>query len=151
MLRTEFAMTYLLEVEGPLVSAGGGEPPHQFWQMRHATLEGSAIRAASALPGIDWFTPGEGAFGRPHVRLPFRTEDGAIVLLEYHGVVEASAAFAAAVEHDTATDWDDQYMRMALFFETGVPRYRWLTESLFLARGRLRGAKAIEYEVHRLL
>ncbi len=153
MLRTEFAMTYRLEIDGPLASAQAAEPggTHQYWLMRHATLEGPGIAAETPMPGIDWFRPGAGRFGRPHVRLPFRTDDGAAILLEYSGVVEASERFNAAVEADMATEWGDQYMRMALFFETDAPRYRWLTESLFLARGRLRGAKALEYEVHRLL
>jgi hypothetical protein len=42
-------------------------------------------------------------------------------------------------------------MRMALTFETSSPRYEWLTQSLFLARGRLLGAKSIEYEVLRVM
>lgn len=35
-------------------------------------------------------------------------------------------------------------------FDTTAERYAWLTQSLFLARGRLRGARAIEYEVYRV-
>jgi hypothetical protein len=118
--------------------------------MTSATLEGSRIRASTPTSGIDWFTPGERGFGRPHVRIPFRTDDGAIILLEYRGIVEATPAFQKAVRENTSTDWDDQYMRMALQFETGSERYRWLTESLFVSRGRLLGAKRIEYDVYRV-
>jgi hypothetical protein len=64
--------------------------------------------------------------------------------------VQASSAFGAAVENDRATDWGDQYMRMALLFETTSDRYRWLTQSLFIARGRLLGAKQLEYDVYRV-
>jgi hypothetical protein len=59
-------------------------------------------------------------------------------------------AFTRAVESDTSTQWDDQYMRMALTFDTAAERYAWLMESLFIARGRLLGAKAIEYDVYRV-
>lgn len=146
MFRTEFAMTYLLDVEGPLMLED-----RQFWSMQRATLEGPNISASTPLPGIDWFTPDRNGFGRPHVRIPFRTSDDAVILLDYRGIVQSSDAFQAAFEKDRGTDRDDQYMRMALFFETDAPRYRWLKESLFLARGRLLSAKSLEYEVHRLL
>ena len=102
--------------------------------MVKASLQGPRIRARTAMPGIDWFTPYPGGYGRPHVRLPFHTDDGAVVLLKYRGIVHASAAFKRAVESDTPTDWSDQYMRMALTFETSAKKYGWLTRSLFVAR-----------------
>jgi hypothetical protein len=42
-------------------------------------------------------------------------------------------------------------MRMSLIFDTTSPSYAWLTQSLFIARGRLLGAKSIEYDVYRLV
>lgn len=152
MIELEPELIYRLEVEGPVEPAGGSapNPRRQFWQMTSATLEGAKIRAKSALPGIDWFTPYPAGYGRPHVRLAFRTDDGAVVLLEYHGIVQATDAFTQAVKTDSPTTWADQYMRMALAFDTAAPRYAWLTEHLFLARGRLLGAKAIEYDVYRV-
>lgn len=151
-MQLQLEMTYRLKVRGPLESRDGSPASErrQYWEMASATLEGARIRASSAMPGIDWFTPAADGFGRPHVRLPFYSDDGALILLEYHGVVHASPAFVRAVEHDTATQWSDQYMRMALYFETTSPRYAWLTQHLFVARGRLLGAKEIEYEVYRL-
>ena len=152
MIELAHEMLYRLEVMGPLESNDGAasNPRRQFWQMSKATLEGPRISAVSAMPGIDWFTPYPNGYGRPHVRLPFRTDDDAIVLLEYRGIVQASKAFLTAVENDTPTQWDDQYMRMALTFETASPRYDWLAQSLYLARGRLLGSKSIEYEVYRI-
>lgn len=145
-------MLYRLEVAGPLESSdgSGSNPRRQYWQMSRATLHGPRIEAASAMPGIDWFTPYPNSYGRPHVRIPFLTNDGAVVLLEYRGIVEASPAFVKAVENDTSTRWKDQYMRMALTFETASPRYEWLMQSLFIARGRLLGSKSIEYDVYRV-
>ncbi|HEY7641878.1 MAG TPA: DUF3237 domain-containing protein [Steroidobacteraceae bacterium] len=152
MIELEPAMLYRLEVTGPAESADSSpsNPRRQFWQMTRATLEGRNIRAATLMPGIDWFTPYPDGYGRPHVRLALRTDDGALVLLEYHGIVQATAAFTRAVESDTSTQWDDQYMRMALTFDTSAERYAWLMQSLFVARGRLVGAKSIEYDVYRV-
>jgi hypothetical protein len=152
MIELEPAMTYRLEVTGPVAATDGSapNPRRQFWQMSRATLEGPRIRATTTMPGIDWFTPYPGGYGRPHVRLALQTDDGASVLLEYHGIVQASAAFTQAVEADTSTQWTDQYMRMALTFDTSAERYAWLMQNLFIARGRLLGAKQIEYDVYRV-
>ena len=110
MIKLQHAMIYRLEVAGPLESSDGlgPNPRREYWQMSRATLEGPHINASSAMPGIDWFTPYPDGFGRPHVRLPFHTNDGALVLLEYRGIVEASKAFLRAVEEDTPTQWEDQ-------------------------------------------
>jgi hypothetical protein len=145
-------MTYRLEVRGPVQSTDSANPNprRQFWQMSQATLDGPRIKARSAMPGIDWFTPYENGYGRPHVRIPFLTDDGAAILLEYAGIVHASEAFTRAVENDTSTEWEDQYMRMALFFDTSSAKYAWLMQNLFIARGRLLAAKTIEYEIYRV-
>jgi hypothetical protein len=89
-------------------------------------------------------------FWRPDVRAPFRTADGATVLMHYTGLVEQTTAFKAAAEGDRPTNWADQYMRLVIRFDTGAPAYRWLNTSLFVARGRLLGRGHIEYEVCRL-
>lgn len=148
----EAAFIYTLEVAGPLEAKDGSapDPRRQFWQMSRATLRGPNLNATSAYPGIDWFSPHDDGFGRPHVMLPFHTDDGALLMLEYRGIVQATAAFKQAVEGDTSTDWSDQYMRMALMFDTTSPKYSWLRENLFLARGRLLAAKGIEYDVYRV-
>jgi hypothetical protein len=88
MLQLEPAMTYRLEVAGPLESRDGSDvnPRRQYWQMSSATLDGPRIKARSAMPGIDWFTPYPEGHGRPHVRLPFTSDDGALILLEYDGI-----------------------------------------------------------------
>ena len=118
--------------------------------MSRATLLGPRIDASTVMPGIDWFTPYPNGYGRPHVRLPFLTNDGALLLLEYSGIGQASEPFLHAVEKDAPTRWEDQYMRMALTFDTASPRYEWLTQNLFIARGRLLGSKSIAYDVYRI-
>ena len=42
-------------------------------------------------------------------------------------------------------------MRMAMRFGTGVKKYAWLNENLFIAEGRLAGSKEIEYRIYRVL
>jgi hypothetical protein len=138
-------MTYRCVTRSPLEVGG-----RTVWQVAEATLDGDGIHATLAAPGSDWMLdPGDGMW-RPDVRVAFTTNDGAAIALSYRGLVEQTDTFVSAAQADRATRWDDQYMRMALWFETADDRYLWLMRSLFVARGRLLGTGQVEYEVHRV-
>jgi hypothetical protein len=55
-----------------------------------------------------------------------------------------------ATTNGSGTDWSDQYFRTAPRFETGDERYKWLTTSLFVAEGRLKGGGRVDYRVYRI-
>ena len=103
------------------------------------------------MPGGDWNVLGTDRFGRPDVRVQLVTNDGALILLRYAGLVERSDAFVKAAKENRATDWSDQYMRMWMHFDTGAPAYSWLNESLFVAEGRIHGTNEVEYAVYQVL
>lgn len=147
----ERVMTYRLRIRGPLAATTGsplGE--RQYFEMSEGTLSGSEITARIAMPGGDWMRVGEDGFWRPDVRVPLVTDDGALILLRYTGLVQQTEAFQKAAEAQETTEFGDQYMRMAFLFDTGAPRYRWLNQSLFIAEGRLAGPLEIEYGVYRV-
>jgi hypothetical protein len=147
----EYEMTYRFRVTGPLAATEGSpRGTRQYWEMTEGTLTGSRINARIAMPGGDWHTVSSDRFGRPDVRVQFITDDGAVILLHYTGLVERSPAFVAAAEAGRETRWQDQYMRMAMSFDTGAERYAWLNEHLFVADGRLAGPKEIEYAIYRV-
>jgi hypothetical protein len=151
MIGLEHVMTYSLVARGPLKSTRGsplGE--RQYWEMSEGRLTGEGISARIAMPGGDWMLVSDDGFWRPDVRVQFETEDGAVVLLHYHGLVEQTDRFKLAAERNEPTGWDDVNMRMAMRFETGDPRYQWLNRSLFLAEGRLLGTGRIEYRIYRV-
>jgi hypothetical protein len=151
MPNLEFEMIYRLRVRGPMPSTKGS--PHGeriYWEMSEATLEGARIRARTEMPGGDWYTAGPDGYGRPDVRLQFVTEDGAAILLHYTGLVETNEAFTAAAANGDATRFEDNYMRMAMSFDTGAAKYAWLNKHLFIAEGRLSGKEQLEYRVYRV-
>jgi hypothetical protein len=114
--------------------------------MRHP----SAIRAASDQSGMTAIAVNIiAACWSCHTVLAGRS-CGETVLMHYTGLVEQTPAFKSAAEKNRETAWDDQYMRLALRFDTGAARYRWLTTSLFVAKGRLPGTGSIEYAVYRV-
>jgi hypothetical protein len=147
LIGLEHAFTYRFSIRGPL---GGGDGARQYWEMSEGTLTGSGLNASIAMPGGDWYTASEDGFGRPDVRVQLETDDGELILMHYTGLVEQTEAFVSAATNDEPTGWDDQYMRFAVEFETGAERYRWLNQSLFVARGHILGTTELEYEIYRV-
>jgi hypothetical protein len=151
MIGLEHVLTYRFSIRGPLGSTEGS--PHgtrQYWEMTEGTLTGEGLRASIAMPGGDWYIASPDGFGRPDVRVQLQTDDGALILMSYTGLVEQTDAFVNAATNDQPTGWDDQYMRFAVRFETGAVKYRRLNESLFVARGHLLGTTELEYEIYRV-
>ena len=135
----------------PLPStAGSPDGERVYWTVKDAVLEGPRLRARLAAPGMDWMAASDDGFWRPDVRAAFLAEDGATIFMHYTGLVQQTDRFKAAAEADKSTAWEDQYMRLVLHFEAGAPEYKWLTQNIFVAAGRLLGTGRIEYAVHRL-
>jgi hypothetical protein len=150
-LQLAFAMTYFVRTTTPLdPTTDSPWGARQYWQVSEATLDGPDIKAQLAATGMDWMSVSNDGFWRPDVRVQFVTDDNAVVLMHYTGLVEQTDRFAKAAEADEPTEWLDQYMRLSIRFETGAPRYAWLNTSLFVARGRLLGTGHIEYQVYRV-
>lgn len=152
MLELHHELTFRLKVKGPLAATKGSPVGTlEYWEMAAGTLTGDRLQATIVMPGGDWMSVGDDGYNRPDVRIQFQTDDGAIVLLHYTGLVERSETFRKAAESGNETSFPDQYMRMSMRFETGSQTYRWLNESLFVAEGRLAGPSEIEYRIYRLL
>jgi hypothetical protein len=151
VLTVQKEMTYRFKIRGPLPSTEGSpRGARQYWEMTEGTLTGDRINATIAMPGGDWNVVGTDRFGRPDVRVQFVTDDGAVVLLHYTGLVERTDNFNKAAESGEATGWEDQYMRMFMTFDTGAERYAWLNQHLFIAEGRLAGPSEIEYAIYQI-
>src|SRR6266446_9805628 len=138
MIGLEKEMTYRVKTGNPLdPTSGSPRAVLQYWQVTEAELEGPRIKARLAATGLDWMQVSEDGFWRPNVRAQFLTHDGAVVLMSYIGLVEQTAPFKQAAEANEPTDWNDQYMRLSLVFNTGDQRHAWMNQSLFIAAGRL--------------
>jgi hypothetical protein len=143
--------TYRLTTEGPLPSTKGspfGERLHAI--IVEAEIEGPRLRASLAAPGSDWMVASDDNYFRPDVRVAFRTDDGETLLARCNGLIEKTPAFMNASAANRPTQWDDQYMRLTMRFDTGAQRYRWLNTSLFIAKGRLTGTGRVECQVFRV-
>lgn len=145
------AFTYRVRTNGPLKTTKGSPAGERnYWIVSDAELDGPEIKAKLAAPGSDWMWVSDDGFWRPDVRAPFTTEDGETILMHYTGLVQQTDAFKKAAQVNQPTQWDDQYMRLVIKFDAGAERYRWLNQSLFIAKGRLVGTGQIEYAVSRV-
>lgn len=140
-------LSYSLRPTGPMPDVDGASGmTRQFWQMDDAELKGDGWIATAPYAGIDWMTVGADGWNRPEVKVSFLTDKNETILLLYTGLVKPTPVFNRAAETQGTTQWDDQIMRMTMTFDTGAERLRWLTQSLFVARGRL-DAGRIVYEI----
>jgi hypothetical protein len=139
MIGLEYEMTYAETIEGPLGPTNGSPLGERLcWQIGSATLRGPRIDATLAMPGIDWIRLGNDGIRRQDLRAQLMTDDGELILFRYDlALIRPSERFLAALTSGEATEFDDQYMRIAPQFEVAAGRYAWLGESLFLGRGRL--------------
>lgn len=131
-------------------TAGSPFGERRSWEISSAQLEGTRIQAQLVQPGLDWMLVGADGFWRPDVRVTLRTSDGAMVLLRYRGLIEATESFVTAAQSGQQTQFGDTHMRLSMEFETGDARYAWLNQRFFLAEGRLAGPLRLEYRVYRM-
>jgi uncharacterized protein DUF3237 len=151
MLELEYEMTFAERIEGPLGPTVGA-PARLCWKIAEATLTGPRISATLAAPGADWIRVEPGGIRRQDQRSQFLTGDGTLILMRYDAaLIRGDEKFAQALAGGRETGFADQYMCAAPQFEVGDHAYDWLTESLFVARGRLAGPKRIEYEIYRVV
>lgn len=152
MIELQYEMTYEETIAGPVGTTGGSPMGERVcWTVETGRLHGPRIDATLAMPGVDLMRVGPDGIRRPDLRAQLLTHDGALILFRYEvAVIRASERFLAALGAGEATEFEDQYMRMAPQFEVGNDRYAWLRESLFIGRGRLTGPRAIAYEIYRV-
>jgi hypothetical protein len=91
----------------------------------------------------------------PDVRLALRTADGALLQLEYKGILRAPRAVLVKFGEPETVDPKEYYLRITASFETADERYAWLNQAVcagygFPARFR-NGGVGLRYEIYKLL
>lgn len=102
-----------------------------------ASLEVHGDRLRGQMEGIvgDWVLIGPEGTGTIDVRAMFRTDDGAGILVQYNGRLDASRGF-----HLPMTVY------VAPRFETGDERYAWLNRIQAVGKGTINEDLSVDYE-----
>lgn len=151
MIDLEYEMTFAEWIEGPL-GPTTGSPARLCWKIAEATLAGPRITANLAMPGTDWIRLDSNGIRRQDQRTQFLTEDGTLILMRYDAaVIRGDETFSLALASGRETVYADQYVYMTPQFDVSDGTYDWLTQNLFIGRGRLAGPKRVEYQVYRVV
>lgn len=113
-------------------------------------FDGDRLRG-TILPdgGADWFLARANGTFTQDVRLTLRADDGACIGMRYSGVRHGPPEVNARLSRGEPVDPNEYYLRTAVFFETGAPRYAWINNIVAIGVGeRLpNGAAYTIYEV----
>jgi hypothetical protein len=131
----EYLGTLRAETGTRTVIENGPQGTRTIVQIVGGRFEGPRMKATVQGPAGDWITNRPDGTYRLDVRLTLRTDDGALILLTYNGIGHATPAGAS--------------LRTAPLFETGDPRYTWLTGLQAVAVGERVGT-AVTYDIYAL-
>ena len=130
-LPVEFLFRMDLDLGERSVMPGGPHGTRVFASVLGGRVDGPRLKA-SASPGADWVTARKDGWAQLDVRLVLTTEDGAVISMEYKGVLGP-----------------DGSPRTAPLFQAAAEQYQWLNHVQAIALGTPRPDGVI-YEVYAL-
>ena len=146
-MKLEHLLTYHADLKPPADIGVGPIGSRRIFDVTGGTFEGPRLRGVILPSGGDWLITGNDGVGRLDVRATLNTDDGALIYVQYYGVVALGEAATAALARGEASAYGDSYFMTAPRMETGDPRYAWLNTIVCVAEGRsLPGA--VEYRVY---
>ena len=105
---------------------------------------------ATMLAGSDALLFRADGIVQPDVRLVLRTDDDAIIFVQYRGLRHGPPDVMRRIARGEVVPEDSYYLRTSVFFETGAERYRWLNGVLAVGVGRREPGEVV-YEIHEVL
>jgi uncharacterized protein DUF3237 len=149
IMNLEYEFSYVATLKEPVQVGAGPFGARAFFEVTGGSFEGKRLNGKLLTGGGDWLLIGPDGYARLDVRAQLATNDGAVIYVQYFGVIEMNDKVAKAMAAGGATDYGDQYFRTSPRLETGDARYAWLNRTLFVAEGRS-GPGRVEYKVYRV-
>jgi hypothetical protein len=131
----EYLGTLRAEIGTRTVIENGPQGTRTIVQVVGGSFEGPRLKASVQTPAGDWITNRADGSYRLDVRLTLKTNDGAVILVTYNGIGQATNAGAS--------------LRIAPLFETGDSRYVWLTRLQAVGVGERVGT-TVKYDIYAL-
>ena len=131
----EYLGTLRAETGARTVVENGPQGTRTIVQIVSGRFEGPRVKASVQTPSGDWITNRADGSYRLDVRLTLKTDDGALILVTYNGIGQTTNGGAS--------------LRSAPLFETGDPRYAWLTRLQAVGLGERAGPN-LSYDIYAL-
>ncbi|MGI4791144.1 MAG: DUF3237 domain-containing protein [Janthinobacterium lividum] len=100
------------------------------------SFEGERLRGTLEPGGADWMTLRRDGVTALDVRLVLRTDDGAQIMLTYHGLRHGPPEVMARLAQGELVEASEYYLRTTLYFETSAEKYLWLNRLVAVATGQ---------------
>jgi len=110
------------------------------------SFEGERLNGSVNTPGADWIMVSNDGIGHIDVRLTLKTDDGALIYMQYLGKLVFNDKMAEATAQGKETQLGDTYFMTQPRFETGSADYAWLNSIVAVAEGRVIEG-GVEYKV----
>lgn len=126
--------TMTLQLCAPLVIADTPAGTRWIVEAHSGRIDGDTVHAAIiGNANADWFVIGPDRIGTVDARLTAHTDDGALVLVQYHGRVDLAA--------------EPLTIFIAPRFDCGDRRYRWLNVTQAVGKGTFTDATTLVYDL----
>lgn len=135
-LPVEYLFTMKATLATPDVVQDGPQGTRTIVPVTGGEFEGPRLKGKALLPAGDWLTSRRDGSGKLDVRVTLKTDDGAIILVTYNGIIRR--------------DGDGFYLRTAPLFETSDERYAWLTTIQAVGVGLPTEPGTVKYDVYAL-
>lgn len=114
------------------------------------SFEGPRLKGEILAGGIDQkIFRADGAMN-PNVRLVLRTDDDALIYVQYTGVRHGSPEVMQRIADGEPVEPSEYYLRNTPYFETASEKYDWLNRIVTVGVGRRLPDKA-EYDIFQIL
>jgi hypothetical protein len=110
------------------------------------TFAGPRLRGMVRAGGGDWLLTLANGAGELDVRGTLESDDGALLYISYHGILDVTTAVMARVLGGEDVSPSEYYFRTTPRFETGSEKYAWLNRTVCVATGYFR-AREVGYRI----
>jgi hypothetical protein len=149
-IRTAFLFTVTITVAPAQIVGATPIGERRNVPVTGGTFEGERLRGIIMPGGSDWIVVRSDGVWQLDVRLPLKTDDGALINMSYKGFRHGPAAVLDRLNRGETVDASEYYFRTAPFFETASTKYAWLNGIVAVATGH-RTASGPTYQVYEVL
>lgn len=138
------------DLKDPVTVGAGPLGTRQIVDVIGGTFEGPRLKGTVLASGGDWITIGSDGAGRLDVRATLQTDDGALIYVQYPGIMVINEAAMNALAGGGETQFGEVEFFTQPRCETGHPDYAWLNTVVAVGEGRLL-PNAVEYNISRVV
>jgi uncharacterized protein DUF3237 len=140
-------MTMHGDLKPPVDVGKGPYGQRMIFDVTGGTFEGEKLRGKVLASGGDWILVDDQGVGHLDVRITLETDGGALLYVQYYGILELKEEVMTAIGGGKPTEFGDVYFMTQPRVETGDERYKWLNNIIAVAEGRV-VENAVEYQIY---